>query len=234
MKLTDLAADGAVVAAINLGNPVLAQGTPDDPRGVTVELAREIGRRLDVGVRFLCFDAARKSFAALSSGPASIAFLADEPARARDATFTQPYVVIDGVYAVPDSSPYRTPAEVDAPGVRVGVKEGSAYDLFLTRTLEHADIVRGSDGTTVFAEQQLDVGAGIREPVTSYVAEHPGLRVINEPFMQIRQAIATGKDVHRETTAWLDHLLDELLGSGFIADALRRSGHSEDLAAHRT
>jgi len=70
--------------------------------------------------------------------------------------------------------------------------------------------------------------------VTSYVAEHAGLRLIDEPFMQIRQAIAIGKDVHRETTAWLDHLLDELLAAGFIRAALRRSDQSEGLAAPRT
>jgi len=153
--LTDLAPDGTLVAAVNLGNPVLAQGSPDDPQGVTVELAREIARRLDVDLRFSCFDAARKSFAALTGGAATIAFLADEPARAAEVAFTRPYVLIDGVYAVHGSSSYRSPGEVDATGVRIGVKEGSAYDLFLTRTLQHATIVRGADGTTVFAEQGL-------------------------------------------------------------------------------
>ena len=231
--LTDLAPDGTLVAAINLGNPVLAQGNPDDPQGVTVELAREIAGRLGVEVRFSCFDAARKSFAELTEGTATIAFLADEPARATEVTFTLPYVLIDGVYAVHGSSSYRSPSEIDAAGVRIGVKQGSAYDLFLTRTLQHAAIVRGVDGTTVFAEQGLEVAAGIREPVTAYVAAHPELRVVDEPFMQIRQSVATKKATDAATTAWLNDLLGELLASGFIADALRRSGQSAGLAARR-
>ena len=229
----DLAPDGQVTAAINLGNPVLAQGDPEHPSGITVDIAREIANLLDADLRFVCFDAARKSFDALVSGPASIAFLAVEPARARQVTFTEPYVLIDGVYAVPDASPHRFPADVDADGVRIGVKEGSAYDLFLTRTLEHATIVRGADGTTVFADQDLDVAAGIREPLTAYVANHPGLRIIDEPFMQIRQALATAPDAHSDTTAWLTALLDELLATGFVAASLRRSGQSEHLAAPR-
>lgn len=231
--LTDLAPDGTLVAAVNLGNPVLAQGGPDDPRGVTVELARELARRLDVDIRFVCFDAARKSFAELTGAAAAIAFLADEPARAAEVTFTPPYVIIDGVYAGHGSSPYRSPDEIDATGVRIGVKEGSAYDLFLTRTVRHATIVRGTDGTTVFAEQGLEVAAGIREPVTAYVAAHPDLRVVDEPFMQIRQAVATKRTAGPATTTWLNDLLDELLGSGFVGDALRRSGQSAALAAGR-
>ena len=229
--LTDLAPDGTLVAAVNLGNPVLAQGSPDDPQGVTVELAREIARRLDVDLRFSCFDAARKSFAALTGGAATIAFLADEPARAAEVAFTRPYVLIDGVYAVHGSSSYRSPGEVDATGVRIGVKEGSAYDLFLTRTLQHATIVRGADGTTVFAEQGLDVAAGIREPVTAFVTAHPDLRMVDEPFMQIRQAIATKRPTDPATTAWLHTVLDELLVTGWVGAALRRSGQSEGLAA---
>ncbi|WP_446665132.1 transporter substrate-binding domain-containing protein [Flexivirga sp. B27] len=229
----DLAPGGTLRASINLGNAVLANGTSDAPGGITVDLSREIADRLGVEVHFTCFDAARKSFAELTEGHATLAFLADEPARAEAVRFTAPYVLIDGVYAVPDNSPHSTPADIDQPGVRIGVKEGSAYDLFLTRTLEHATIVRGVDGTTVFAEQSLDVAAGIREPVTAYVAAHSGLRVIDEPFMQISQAMATRPTVHPDTIAWLNQLLDELLSSGFVADALRRSGQSEGLAALR-
>jgi len=230
----DLAPDGTLHAAINLGNPVLAQGTSHAPGGITVDLAREIARRLDAGARFSCFGAARMSFAELTEGSATLAFLAVEPARAEEVRFTAPYVLIDGMYAVPDDSPHTTAAEVDSPGVRIGVKEGSAYDLFLTRTLEHASIVRGIDGTTVFAEQGLDVAAGIREPVTAYVAAHPGVRIIDEPFMQIRQALATRIAASEETIEWLDELLDELLAGGFVADALRRSGQSDRLAAPRS
>lgn len=230
----DLAPDGRLTAAINLGNPVLAQGDPGQPSGITVDIAREIAGRLNAVLDFVCFDAARKSFEALVSGPATLAFLAVEPARAREVTFTEPYVLIDGVYAVPDTSHHQSPADVDADSVRIGVKEGSAYDLFLTRTLEHATIVRGADGTTAFAEQHLDVAAGIREPVTAYVGGNPGLRILDEPFMQIRQALATNPTAHEATTTWLNGLLDELLASGFVAEALRRSGQSEGLAAPRT
>jgi polar amino acid transport system substrate-binding protein len=160
--MTDLAPTGVLRASINLGNPVLAQGTPDAPAGVTVDIAREIAARLGVPVSFLCFDAARKSFEAMTTGLADICFLAVDPARAAEVAFTAPYVVIEGVYAVPTDSAFTTPADVDSPGVRIGVKQGSAYDLFLARTLQHATVVRGTDGVDAFRSEHLDAAAGIR------------------------------------------------------------------------
>jgi polar amino acid transport system substrate-binding protein len=223
----DLAPTGVLRASINLGNPVLAQGTADAPAGVTVDLAREIAARLGVGVQFLCFDAARKSFESLKNGSADIGFLAIEPAREAEVSFTGPYVIIEGVYAVPDNSPIKTADDVDHEDVRIGVKEGSAYDLFLTRTLKNAEVVRGSDGTDVFREQNLDVAAGVRQPLTRYVNEHPGLRLIEPRFMEIRQAVAIpkGRDI-----AFLRDLVETLKTNGFVADALARSGQDATVA----
>lgn len=215
-----LAPTGVLRASINLGNPVLARGTPASPAGVTVDLAREVGRRLGVGVELLCFTAARDSFAALTGGRADLGFLAIEPARAAEVAFTEPYVLIEGVYCVPADSPVASPGDVDRPGVRIGVKQGSAYDLFLTRTLQHASLVRGDEGTRVFEAEGLEVGAGIRQPVTSYVGGRDDLRLVEPAFMQIRQACAVPLDRPAEAVAWLTALVAELTASGFVAEAL--------------
>ena len=158
----DLAPSGVLRASINLGNPVLAQGTPEEPAGVTVDIARELARRLEVPVELVCFDAARKSFEAMTTGQADICFLAIDPARAGEVAFTAPYVVIEGVYAVPADSPLTTVDEVDSPGVRIGVKQGSAYDLYLTRTLQQATVVRGDEGVDIFLRR--GAGGGRRDP----------------------------------------------------------------------
>ncbi|MET8851479.1 transporter substrate-binding domain-containing protein [Amycolatopsis sp. NPDC004625] len=227
----DLAPTGTLRATINLGNPVLAHGTPGQPGGVTVDIAREVAARLDVPVELVCFDAARKAFEALTSGAADLGFLAIEPARAAEVAFTAPYVVIEGVYVVAQDSPFGSPADVDRPEVRIGVKQGSAYDLYLTRTLRHATIVRGEDGVTAFEAQGLEVAAGIRQPMTAYTAAHPGTRVLPERFMEIRQAVATTPDRRPETLAFLRELVEELKASGFVADALRRAGRPDTTVA---
>jgi polar amino acid transport system substrate-binding protein len=228
--VADLVPEGVLRAAVNLGNPVLAQGTPAAPAGVTVDIGREIAARLGVRAEFRCFGAARESFQAAVSGQADICFLAIEPARAGSIAFTAPYVLIEGVYVVPAGSPLTTAAEVDRPGVRIGVKQGSAYDLFLTRSLRHATVVRGAEGTEVFVAEGLEAGAGVREPVTDFVAAHPGCRLIEERFMEIPQAVGTAKTRRPETVRFLHDVIEELKASGFVADALRRSGQSAPVA----
>jgi polar amino acid transport system substrate-binding protein len=228
--VTDLAPSGALRAALNLNNPVLVQGTPDAPSGVTVDIGREVAARLGVPVEFRCFAAARDSFTATAAGQADICFLAIEPARAAEIAFTAPYVLIEGVYAVPSRSPLTTAGQVDRPGVRIGVKEGSAYDLFLSRTLRRARVVRGDEGTEVFLARQLEAAAGVREPMTEFVAAHPGCRLIGDRFMEIPQAVGTAKAKRAESARFLRELVEELKSSGFVADALRRSGQTAPVA----
>jgi polar amino acid transport system substrate-binding protein len=227
----DLAPSATLRASINLGNPVLAQGTPAAPTGVTVDLAREVGARLDLPVELLCFDAARKSYQAMLAGEADLCFLAIEPAREAEVAFTAPYVVIEGVFAVPQDSAITTPADVDRPGMRIGVKRGSAYDLFLSRTLQHASVVRGEEGVDAFRAQGLDVAAGIRQPMTAYVAAHPDVRLIDGRFMQIRQAVGTTKSRRPETIEFLRNLVEELKANGFVAESLRRSNQPDATVA---
>lgn len=219
----DLSPTGTLRASINLGNRVLAQGTPTAPMGVTVDIARELGSRTGVPVELVCFDAARKSFEAMTAGRADICFLAVDPAREAEIAFTAPYVVIEGVFAVPRDSALTTMADVDREGVRIGVKEGSAYDLFLSRTLQHATVVRGDEGTDVFCDLGLEVAAGIRQPITEFVRSHGRLRLIEGPFMQICQALGTTRTRSPETIEFLRSFVEELKASGFVADALQRA-----------
>ena len=164
-------------------------------------------------------------------GDADICFLAIEPARAAEVAFTAPYVVIEGVFVVREDSGITTLADVDHEQVRIGVNEGSAYDLFLSRTLERASVVRGQDGIGMFRRQGLDAGAGIRQSISDFVARNPGFRMIDERFMQIRQALGTTRTRAPGTVRFLAAEIEELKASGFIGDALRRSGQDSTLVA---
>jgi polar amino acid transport system substrate-binding protein len=140
----DLAPTGTLRAAINFGNTVLAQkdAATGEAGGVSIELARGVGRRLETPVELVPFDAAGKVFAALKTGAWDIAFLAIDPARATEIAFTAPYVLIEGTYLVRADSPLKAVEDVDREGVRVAVGRNAAYDLYLTRTLKHAQVIR--------------------------------------------------------------------------------------------
>jgi polar amino acid transport system substrate-binding protein len=223
----DLAPTGVLRASINLGNPVLAQGSATAPTGVAVDIARELGSRLGVPTELVCFDAARKSFEAMTAGRADVCFLAIEPAREAEVAFTAPYVLIEGVFAVPEDSAITTTSAVDHAGVRIGVKRGSAYDLFLSRTLQHASVVRGDEGFDVFRELGLEVAAGIRQPMAKLVGRHPGFRLLDPRFMEIRQALGTTRGRSAETVEFLRAFIEDAKAGGFVADALRRSDQAD-------
>ena len=231
----DLAPIGRLRAAINFGNPVLAQKDPatGEPRGVSADLARELTRRLGVPLDFATFDAAGKVFDALKTGAWDVAFLAVDPARAAEIAFTAPYVVIEGTYMVPTDSPLRSVQDVDRDGVRIAVGNKSAYDLFLTRTLKRAQLVRAPTSPAaieLFLAEKLEAVAGVKQPLVRFAESRPGLRVMEGRFMAIEQAMGTPKG--REAgLRYLREFVEEMKASGFVAEALARSGQGDATVA---
>jgi polar amino acid transport system substrate-binding protein len=225
-----LAPSGKLRVGINFGNMVLAQGTPEAPLGITPDLARELGKRLGVPIEFIPYDAAGKTFEALKAGKLDIIFLAIEPVRAAEIEFTAPYVLIEGVYLVPKDSPLKAVADVDRDGVRIGVNKDSAYDLFLTRTLKHATLVRAENGVDIFVKDKLDASAGVKQPMVAYAKTDPNVKVMDGRFMEIRQAMGTPKG-RTVGAQYLHAFIEEMKVSGFVADALKRSNQPDAAVA---
>ena len=226
--VAELAPTGRLRAAINFDNPLLASRDADtgEPGGVSVELARELARRLGVAVDYVPYFAAGKVIEGVKERVWDICFLAIDPVRAEQILFTPPYVVIEGAYLVPEDSPIRDNADVDRPGVRVLVSTGSAYDLFLSRTIKHATLVRttaAKDVVDQFVAQKLDVAAGVRPALEADARRHRGLRLLPGRFMAINQAMGTprGRDT---AVAYLREFIEQMKASGFVAQSLVRNG----------
>ena len=197
-------------------------------RGVAPALARELAHRLGATLEFAHFDSAGKVFDAIERW--DVAFLAIDPVRAAGIAFTAPYVIIEGVYLVPTNSALRSISDVDRDGVRVAVNKGSAYDLYLTRTLKHATLIRGESGVELFVQDKLEVAAGGKQPLAAFAKNNPGVRVMDGRFMEIRQAMGTpkGRDV---AARYLHGFIEEMKANGFVADALKRSNQPDAAVA---
>jgi polar amino acid transport system substrate-binding protein len=227
----ELAPTGTVRAAINFGNPVLAQkdSATGEARGVSVDIARELGRRLGVAVDLVPFDAAGKVFEALKAGAWDVAFLAIDPKRATEIDFTAPYVIIEGGYVVPADSPLQAIDDVDRTGVRIAVGNGSAYELYLSRTIKHAQIVRaptGSEATAMFLRDKLEVLAGVKSPLQKFAKTRTDVRVMDGRFMVIEQAMGVPKG-RAAGARYVSAMIEELKSSGFVASGLQRSGQAD-------
>ncbi len=233
--VASFAPGGRLRVAINFGNPVLAQKDPQSgrPRGVSADLAEELARRLGLPLDFVTFDGAGKVFDALKTGAWDLAFLAIDPVRAAEIDFSPPYVVIEGTYLVPADSPLRSVDQVDRPGVRIAVGRGSAYDLYLTRALTSAQLVRAPTSAAaiaLFQSDGLDAAGGVRQPLVEAATANPGLRVIPGRFMAIEQAMGTPKG-RTAAARYLQGFIEEMKASGFVARALAASGQADAAVA---
>jgi len=228
----EFAPAGKLRAAINHGNPVLAvrDANTGELRGVTVDLSRELGRRLGLPVELVPFDSAGKVSALAKAGVWDVAYLAIDPERAQDIDYSAPYVELEGTYLVPAGSKLRNVEDADQTGVRIAVSPKSAYDLFLSRNLKHAQIVR--PGTTaesleLLVGRKLEAVAGVRTALVTASRIVPGSRVMKGRFMTIPQAAGLPKG-RPQAARFLREFIDGVKASGFVAAALKRHGLTAD------
>jgi len=222
-----LAPTGTLRVGINYGNPVLAKRdlATGELSGVAVDLARELARYVDLPFNLVAFESAGKMFEAIKTDGWDVAFLAIDPARANEIDFTPPYLEIEGTYLVPESSQLESVEEVDRPGIRIGISAKSAYDLFLSRTIKMAELIRAPNPDAAFQllrDGKVDVVAGVRQHLVANSTKLPGSRVFQGRFMAIRQALGIRKG--RQVTEALRDFIERAKGSGLVAQAIERAG----------
>jgi len=223
---TELAPTGVLRAAINLSNFLLVTGksASGDPEGVAPDMAREIAGRLGVPVKYVPFPRPGELADAATKDVWDIGLIGAEPARAEQITFTPAYVEIESTYLVPAGSPIKSIADVDRPGVRIAIAGRAAYDLYLSRNLKHAELVRANSidaSYELFVKDKLDALAGLKPRLLSDVEKLPGARILDGNFTTVQQAIGTPK---KNTTAakFLREFVEEAKTSGLVAKLIER------------
>lgn len=227
--LSSLAPTATLRVGINLGNPILANEEPNTKRlyGVTIDIANEIGKRISLPVQLTPFKTAGATVDAVKTGEIDLVFVAIDPVRGADISYTPAYIQIEGAYMVKADSTINNNEEVDAADNEIVVGKGSAYDLYLSREIKNAALLRAASSQAVvddFMAGQGNVAAGVKQQLESDAKRYEGLRMLPGRFMVINQAIGIPKArTHYEsTTTYLSNVINELKQSGFIADAMNR------------
>ena len=217
---------GRLRAAINTGNAVLARkDVAAGAAGVSVDLAAAFAAHLGVPLQLVVVDTAAKSVDVVAGGDADIGFFAIDPKRAEHIAFTAAYVHIEGAYMVREDSPIRANEEVDQPGRTVVVGQGSAYDLYLTREIKHATLLRAPSSPAVvdfFLKEKADVAANVKQQLEIDARRLGGLRMLPGRFMVIQQAMGCQRSRGPEAAAELARFVEEMKFRGFVAQALAR------------
>jgi polar amino acid transport system substrate-binding protein len=224
--VAELAPTGVLRAGINLSNFLLVTGRAanGDPQGIAPDMAGEVAARLGVPVRLIPYESPGKLADAVADW--DVGLIGAEPARAEQITFTVAYLEIDATYLVPAGSAIRTVDEVDRKGVRIAIAARSAYDLYLSRSLKNAELVRtnGLDASyELFVRERLDALAGLRPRLAQDVEKLPGARVLDGRFTAVQQAIGTPK-ARAASAAFLAAFVEEAKASGLVARLIQRHG----------
>ena len=225
---SELAPSGTLRVGLNHQNFLLVTpgSSAEDPRGVASDLARELAQRLGVSIAFSKFDTAGKLADGVKTDAWDVAFLGAEPQRAGEIAFTAAYLEIPATYLVPAGSSLRSLADVDREGIRIAVSDKSAYELYLSRTITHAKLMRtqGIDASyDLFVADKLEALAGLKPRLMSDVQKLPGSRMLDGQFTAVQQAVGTAR-AREAGAAYLRAFVEDVKATGLVAAAISRNG----------
>jgi len=227
--LKSFAPSGTLRIGINLGNPVLASEDAATKKlsGISVDIATEIGKRINLPLQLIPFKSASATVDGIKNGELDMVFVAIDPVRGADISYTPAYIQIEGAYMVKASSPLKSNVEVDVAGTEIVVGKGSAYDLYLTREIKNATLLRAASSQAViddFMSGKGNVAAGVKQQLESDAKRYEGLRMLPGRFMVINQSIGIpkGRPDFEKTTAYLSEVITQLKQSGFVANSMQR------------
>ena len=225
--MKDLTPAGKLRVGINLGNFLLVtKGTDGQVRGIVPDLSQELARRLGTPIEFVLYPQAGDVAGAAQAGAWDVAFIGAEPQRANDIDFTAAYLEIEATYLVPAGSPIQSLADVDRRGVRIAVADRSAYDLWLSRNIKHAELRRaeGIEGSyQLFLKEKLEVLSGLKPRLLQDREKLPGSRILEGRFTAVQQAIGTPKG-RPDVASYLRAFAEDIKASGLVAKAIERHG----------
>jgi polar amino acid transport system substrate-binding protein len=224
----ELAPSGKLRVGLNYGNflLVLKDSADGSPNGIAPDLGRELGKRLGVPVEFVKFPEAGQLADGVRDDKCDVGFLGAEPQRANEIAFTKAYLEIPVTFLVPPGSKIKSIAEVDQKGVRIAVSDRSAYDLYLSRNLKNATLVRakGIEGSyQAFLKDRLEVLAGLKPRLTSDAEKTPGSRVLDGQVTGVQQACGTTKK-RIAGAKYLQEFIEDVKRSGLVAKTIDRHG----------
>ena len=221
----ELASTGSLRAGINLSNTLFTRQRPDgEVEGVSVDVMRELASRLGVPLAIIVYPTPGEVADLAEANVWDVAILAIEQARAEKIAFSPAITEIEATYVVHKDSKLQSVAQVDAPGVRISVPDKAGYELYLTRTIRNATLIR-SKGTPaaieLFNQRRADALAGLRPALIESMHKMPDARFLEGNFMTVNHGLGTPRE-RRAAAAYLKAFVEEMNASGFVARSIER------------
>ena len=226
--LAQLAPTGKLRAGINFQNPLLTKLGPNGKQsGVAVDLVHELARRMGVPIEVIVYHSAGELAESVKGGKWDVSVLAVEAERAKDIAFAGPTTEIVATYLVPPGSKLQKIEDVDSPGVRIALGAKSGYDLYLTRTLKHAQRVPVAGSAAAFkkfTDDKLEAYAGLKTEIMKFAAQMPGCRILDGRFMTVCHTAGVPRGRGTDGEAYLNAFVEAVKGEGLVQQWINKSG----------
>jgi len=224
-----IAPAGTLRVGVNFGNALFTTRDPDTgaPRGVGIDFVAALGQRLGVPVTHVMHATPGDVAASAGSGTWDVAILAIEPARADVVTFSSPMTEIEATYVVARGSVIAAVADVDRPGRRVAAAPRTGYELFLTRTLQQATLLRPATSEAsmdLLRRGEVDAVAGLAPTLHEAYDRSPDVRVLDGGFTTVNHGLAVPKGRPAGAAAAVDLFVRDMVATGALADLIASHG----------
>jgi polar amino acid transport system substrate-binding protein len=225
-----IAPSGTLRAAYIVSN--LAQAVKDPAtgefRGVSADIARELGRRNQVPVRIIPLATALAVLEAVKKGDADIGFVAPNPERMGVVLYSQTYMLVQQSFLVRNDSPITSVSDLDRAGRTIGANTSDSIALYIKTHFKQAKLMESLDydlkeGAKWLADGKVDAFGGNRQRLRISTRGVPGLHLLPDNLYGVPQAIAVASD-KPELLAAINRAIDELRSSNFLKAAVERSG----------
>ena len=225
-RVADLVRAGKVRVALFSGQYIKDPIT-GELKGVWADVARAFADRIGVKLVLVEHSTPPKMVECLKTDACDVGFLGYDPARAADVEgFSPPFIEFDYTYLVPSESSIRSASDADRPGVRVAVIRAHASTLTLTRVRKRAELVSVDIPDSAFEllrTGRVDAWASARQVLVDYSAQLPGSRVLEDRYGVNRPAVVVARG-EGARLAYISEFIEEIKASGFVQQAIIRSG----------
>ena len=225
---SELAPLGKLRVAMNAETPVLLQRTPDGKitGGVALEVGKFIAEKLGVPFELVPYAGADAYAQSFGKGEWDIGIGAPTPLVAEKAEFIVDVVLTDYMFLAAPGREFADAAQVDRPGVKIGVGQNTSSDQFLSRTLRSAELVRPGAGRNIEALRsgEVDVWAASASSVQQLAAQVPGSKIIPGAFTSDRYMVALPKGRSSAAQSKIVEIVNEAKRTGLVRKAIDQTG----------
>jgi polar amino acid transport system substrate-binding protein len=225
---SEIAPSGKLRVAMNSATAVLLKRTPDGKitGGVGFELGKFMAGKLGAVFELAAYPDSNTYTQTFGKGEWDIGFGVRTPLVAEKADFLIDVLVNDYLFVAAPGREFAGVAQVDRPGVKIGVGLNSSSDQFLSKTLKSGELVRLTGGRSIEALRsgQVDVWAASASNIEQVADRLPGAKIVPGMFMSDRTMVILPKGRSSAAQAKIVEIVNEAKKTGVIRKALEQTG----------